>query len=397
MTPFEKLPESKELPDPLVKLDGTKVGDAQMWRRERRPEIQRLFEHYMFGKAPGTPAGMAYNIDREDKGYFGGKATLKEIRIRLGSGRPVIHLLLITPNSKKPSPVFVGLNFHGNHTTLADPKIHLTKHWVRKAKDNVASDADRGSSAKKWPFEQAIDRGYGIATFYQGDIDPDRKDEWGDGIHPHYYEEGQTKPGPHEWGCIAAWAWGLSRVADILERDKSVDRDRICVMGFSRNGKTALLAGALDERFALTVSNHSGCGGAAISRRRMGETVAVINKNFPHWFCDEFTKFGDNEDKLPFDQHMLLSLIAPRPVLVCSATEDKWADPEGEFAACVGASPVYELLGKGKIATTEFPKENQLVDSAVGYHVRPGKHGIGAADWNVFMDFADKHLGSPGG
>lgn len=396
MPPFEQLRSRPELPDPLVSASGTAITDPGSWEKVRRPEIVELFEHYMYGKAPAAPDNLSFVVEREDKGYFGGKATLREVAIKFGpESAPPIYLLLIVPNSGKPAPVFVGLNFNGNHTTLADPKIHLTKTWVGKAKDNVASDADRGSSADRWPFEQAIARGYAIATFYQGDIDPDKKDDWTDGIHPHYYEEGQTHPGPNEWGCIAAWAWGLSRAADYLARDPSIDKNRICVMGHSRNGKTALLAGALDQRFALTVSNQSGCGGAAISRRRMGETVAVINKNFPHWFCDEFVHFDDNEDKLPLDQHMLLALIAPRPLLVCSATEDKWADPEGEFAACVAASPVYKLLGTGGISSTDYPAENQLIDSIVGYHVRPGKHNVGEADWKVFMDFADKHLGKP--
>ena len=268
----------------------------------------------------------------------------------------------------------------------------LPESWVREGDENRATEAERGKHAGRWDFAGAVARGYGIATFYQGDIDPDRKDVWDDGIHPHFYAEGQERPRPEEWGCIAAWAWGLSRATDYLVDDPDIDRNRICVMGFSRNGKTALWAGATDERFALTVSNQSGCGGAAISRRREGETVAVINENFPHWFCDEFVNFGDNEDRLPFDQHLLIALLAPRPVLVCSATGDRWADPEGEFAACVGASPVYELLGAGGIATTDYPRENQLVDSVIGYHVRPGKHGIGPADWKVFFDFADMHL-----
>lgn len=394
-TAFVNLPEQKELPDPLVLTNGQPVKDVTTWEKQRRPEIVALFEHYMFGKAPAAPDNLTFKVDREEKDYFGGKATLKEVTLKFGpEGAPPIHLLLITPNTAKPAPVFVGLNFNGNHTVLADPKVHLTKTWVRNGKDNVASDDQRGTSASRWPFEQAIARGYAIATFYQGDIDPDKKNDWTDGIHPAYYKKGQTEPGPNEWGCIAAWAWGLSRAADYLVQDPAIDKHRICVMGHSRNGKTALLAGALDQRFALTVSNQSGCGGAAISRRRMGETVAVINKNFPHWFCDEFTNFSGNEDKLPLDQHMLVSLIAPRPALVCSATGDTWADPEGEFAACVGASPVYELLGKGKIASTQFPKENHLIDSIVGYHVRPGKHNVGEPDWKVFMDFADKHLGA---
>ncbi len=308
---------------------------------------------------------------------------------------PPLYLLVAIPKSDQPVPAFVGLNFAANHSTTSDPDVKLSEEWLPKrykgVVDNRATDASRGIQDERWPFELAIKRGYAMATLYHGDLDPDFAD-FSNGVHPHFYEEVQTAPAPAEWGAIGAWAWGLSIVASYLIEAPAIDPKRICVMGHSRNGKTALWAGAQDERFALVVSNQSGCGGAALSRRRQGEKLVNINKNFPHWFNDHFPEFDEREDHLPVDQHQLIALIAPRPVLVCSAEEDRWADPAGEFGSCLEANTVYQLLGTNGLAATEMPGANQLVNSRIGYHIRPGKHGIGDADWGVFFDFSDAQL-----
>jgi len=393
----EELKPQAELPDAMVMLDGQKVTTAEKWFTKRRPQIKRLFSHYMFGYTPPAPTNVAAKIERIDRNYFSGKATLKEVTITFGpKGCPPIHLLLVVPNKRnKPAPVFLGLNFKANHALLDDPAIRLSPLWMYKSSkgvvNNRASQASRGTAKERWDIENTINRGYAVATFYNGDIDPDY-DDFSNGLHPYYYKAGQTRPGPNEWGTIAAWAWGLSKAVDYLVTDKDIDKNKIAVMGHSRCGKTALLAGAMDERIAMTISNQSGCGGAALSRRRMGETIKKINNRFGHWFNSEFKKFNDKEDHLPFDQHMLIALIAPRPVLVASAEKDLWADPQGEFLALKEADKVYRFLCSDGLDAESMPPVNTLINSRLGYHIRPGRHGVGPADWKVFCDFADKNL-----
>ncbi len=392
---FETLTLQNQLPDPLMMSDGTRVSSVDQWNSIRRPEIKHLFCHYMYGYAPAGPDNITYKVKRVDPNYLGARATLKQVVINFGpKGTLPINLLLVTPNKVSPAPVFLGLNFMGNHTVLEDPLISLSTVWVsnkgRGVVANRATEASRGTSSSRWPIEVAIDRGYAVATFYYGDIDPDKPD-YLDGVQASYYSDGQVKPAQHQWGSIAAWSWGLSRAVDYLVSDSRIDSKRIAVMGHSRNGKAALLAGAMDERISLVISNQSGCGGASLSRRRFGETVKKINDRFEHWFNAEFKKFNEKEDYLPFDQHMLIALVAPRPVLVASASGDKWADPAGEFMALKAANPAYRLLGTG-VLTDEMPDENILIGNTQAYHIRPGKHDIDSADWKVFMDFADKHF-----
>lgn len=392
-----------ELPDPLVLADGTRVTDPGTWTSKRRPEILELFGTHEYGKSPGRPTNMRFSVRTLEKMALNGKATRKEVSVLLTGedNGPRMDILLYLPNGvNHPVPAFLGLNFSGNHSIHPDPDITLSKRWMRPNQksgivDNRATEASRGRSSSRWPVEKIIARGYGLATVYYGDIEPDFATGWKTGIRsvfPKTKNEGEFAP--DDWGAIGAWAWGLSRALDYMETDADIDQNHVAVLGHSRLGKTSLWAGAQDERFALVISNNSGCGGAALNRRKFGETVQRINTSFPHWFCGNFKLYNGKEDALPLDQHMLLSLIAPRPVYVASAQQDQWADPRGEFLSAKHAEPVYRLLGQQSSGMKEMPQLNSPVGSTIRYHIRSGKHDVTDYDWEQYLSFADRHFGN---
>lgn len=392
---------SFELPDPLVMADGTPVTTAELWTQRRRPEILSLFEAQMYGRSPRTWKAPRVEVIEKGTEALGGKAIRKQLVLDFSDGKTTARwdlLIYLPAKAARPVPMFLGLNFNGNHTIHPDPAIRIPTSWVRAnadagTADNRATEAGRGTSSSRWPVEMILERGYGLATMYYGDIDPDQDDGFRNGIHPIFYQAGQERPAADEWGSIAAWAWGLSRVLDYFETDPDLDHQRTAVMGHSRLGKTSLWAGATDPRFAIVISNNSGCGGAALSRRRFGETVARINTSFPHWFCDNFVQYNGNEDKLPIDQHQLIALMAPRPVYIASAVEDLWADPRGEFLSGYYAAPVYRLLGQNVFSQQASPAVDQPVMTRIGYHLRAGKHDVTDFDWKCYLDFADLHYG----
>ena len=395
------------LPDPLVFVDGSPVSTPRAWRERRRAEILELFQDSVYGRTPDRPYELQIEPGVVDDDALDGKATLKEVELRLlaGSETLVLNLVLFVPNERRsPAPAFLGLNFYGNHSIHPATGITLSGAWMTENDDfgiveHRATERSRGVRSHRWPVELLIDRGYGLVTLYYGDIDPDFDDGFQNGVHRLFDADTNvninvdgTSRRPDAWGSIAAWAFGLSRAMDYLEVDPAIDASRVALMGHSRLGKAALWAGASDERFAVVISNDSGCGGAALSRRQFGETLEAINARFPHWFCRNFHRYNGLEDELPVDQHMLLALIAPRPLYVASAVEDQWADPRGEFLSLKHASAVYELLGAEGLSAEQWPEPDSPITGTLGYHVRTGGHDVTDYDWERFLDFADRHF-----
>jgi hypothetical protein len=387
-----------QLPDVLTRFNGNKVKSEKTWFKKQRPEILKKFTEEEYGKVPGHLKISEVKVWETSDNALKGKAIRRQLSLyfKKDDKNLEVNVLMYLPKSTAKVPVFLAYNFNGNHAINSDPAIRLTESWVENDPsvgfiNNRVTEQSRGFKSDSWPVEEIIKAGYGLVTVYYGDIDPDKNDLT-DGIQPFFYKSGQTRPNPDEWGSIAAWAWGLSRIMDYLETDDLVDSRKVAVLGHSRLGKAALWAGANDQRFAIVVSNESGCGGAALSKRMFGETVERINSSFPHWFCDNFKKYNDKEDLLPVDQHMLLAAIAPRPLYVASAEGDQWADPKGEFLSAKYASAVYELLGLEGLPAKDMPEVDQPVMGTIGYHIRSGKHDLTEYDWQQYLKFADKHF-----
>ena len=387
-----------QLPAILTTQAGKKITNKADWEKIRRPEILSLFSENVYGKTPEKKIPLRFVTTSVNSNALNGKATRKEVTVYFSSDNTYsMNILLYLPNkSPKPVPLFVGLNFSGNQVVNADTGITISNKWMAYGKepafkDHHATEASRGTQSGDWPVEDILDRGYGLATIYYGDLQADSANSFGGSVAKLFYKEGQTKPADDEWGAIGVWAWGLSRAMDYIETDKAVDAKRVAVIGHSRLGKTALWAGAQDRRFALVVSNNSGEGGAAITRRKYGETIEAINSVFPHWFAGNYKAFNNKEDILPVDFHELIALIAPRPVYVASATEDQWADPVGEYQSAYYAGAVYKLYGKTGLTHKQSPVENHPVgDGSIGYHLRKGGHALTPYDWQQYMNFADR-------
>ena len=395
----DKLPAKPDLPDVLTALDGTKTATKEQWNAKRRPELKALFEHYMYGTQPATPAKVSSKVLFDDPKAFGGKGTLREVEITFGPPEwPKIYLLVALPNDRTGGvPCFVGPNFVGNHVYADHASVRIPTAWVPGnapgAKGNIATEAGRGKSLGTWSMEWVISQGYGVATFYCGDIQPDR----------HTVREGMRATMPvvkgkesgDETATVMWWAWGVSRAVDYLVTDKDIDAKRLAVVGHSRLGKTALLAGAFDDRFKVVMPHQAGCGGTGPSRSAANpkaETVKRINTSFPHWFCPHFKAFNDDTTKLPFDQHGLVAICAPRAVLFTNAVKDQWANPGGQFEILKAATPAYKLLGAEGVGADAMPEVGKLLDSRLGYWIREGEHSMTPDDWKAFVAFADKWL-----
>ncbi|MDO6810836.1 acetylxylan esterase [Zobellia galactanivorans] len=384
------------VPDPLLTFSGEAITDSDQWEEKRKLEIYQFFEKQIYGKVPAMLDEYSFEVIEEDNNALGGKAQRKQIAVGLKKNNRSLNfnILLYLPKGNENAPVFLGYNFHGNHTVTDDPKVIVTDAWnandiTLNIQNNKATEASRGSRKNRWAIDKILDNGFGLATVYYGEVDPDKND-FSDGLHSLFYREGQTRPKTNEWGSIAAWAFGLSRAMDYLENDTNISK--VIVFGHSRLGKAALWAGASDPRFDGVISNNSGCGGAALSKRKYGETIGHINNSFPHWFSESFKKYSNKEEILPVDQHQLLALIAPRPLYVASAAEDEWADPKGEFLSAQYATPVYALYGKKGISKSDSPVVDRPIQETLAYHIRSGKHDVTNYDWDQYISWAQNFV-----
>jgi hypothetical protein len=385
------------LPDVLKMPNGKTVTNSKEWQQVQRPFIYHLYEQYQFGRYPAKKINSRFRVLETDNKALDGLATRKQVRIYLHPADTSVYMdvLLYIPNKiKSPAPVFTGYNFSGNHTITTDKNVLLSNRWLywksKGAVNNRATEASRSADTASWQLHSILSKGFALATAYYGDIEPDTATGYTTGIRTTLKDVLNIQP--NEWSAMGAWAWGLSRIADYLQQDKDIDKSRIALIGHSRLGKAALWAGASDPRFALIVSNESGEGGAALSRRWYGETVQIITAKFPHWFATKFKTYGDSVNALPVDAHMLLSLMAPRPLYVASAVEDTWSDPKGEFLSAKEASKVYALFGKKGIDTDSLPALHQPVGGTIRYHLRAGKHAVTGYDWEQYLQFAAEQL-----
>lgn len=382
------------LPDPLTFQNGTKLTSPAEWPK-RRAEIVALFEDQMYGLIPPPPAIMRLEL-LESSEVFGGRAIRKQVRMWFrndNTGPKIDWIFFIPKNAPGPVPAFIGLNFYGNQEIDADPAIRVCEGWLRDnpkhfVTDHRASEKSRGLNPKSWPFEMLVTRGYAMVTACYGDIAPDDKDLYTNGVHVLFPP---STPGVgNNTTAIAAWAWGLMRGMDMLEKEPAIDTKRVAVIGCSRLAKTALLAGAKDERFAVVIPNQTGGGGVPLAKRDYGENVSTQNAMFPHWFCGNFRQYSDNEAAMPFDQHMLLTACAPRKLYV-SSFPGKWFDPYGEFLSMKAAEPVWQFLGHPGLPAAQWPEElSPAMSTHLAYHRRPLEHGIATYDWQCYLAFTDR-------
>lgn len=370
-----------DLPDPLITAEGNRISTPEEWMNIRRPQILSLFSNLIYGHipTPEKPIQTEFEVVNKDMEFMNGKATRKDIAIRFSNEYGAVDMLVLAfvPNqTNKPTPAIMLHSFNNTRSHDFDPH---PKH--------------SGRLRNGWPLGELLDRGYAFVVVYQQDLVGHNEVEFLGGIHRLFYKEGQSFPKAQEWGVLSAVAWGAMRAMDYIETDTDIDHARVAIMGHSKMGKAALWTAAQDQRFALAISAQSGCAGAALWRRKSGETLEKMVTRFPYWLCRNAWKFVNQEEDLPIDQHMLLALIAPRPVYVASGVEDTWADPHGEYLSAYHASQVYELLGKKGLSSQKRPEPNQpILEGDVGYHIRPGGHSVELYDWEMFLKFADNHL-----
>jgi len=382
------------LPDPLMLSNGKRVSDAKTWLKYRRPEVLKLFEDIQFGKMPPRPRDLEFDVFDKGTPAFNGKAVRKQVTVYFTKDHAhKMDLLIYLPAKVKKAPLLLSISFAAPNQIVDDLAVRVGEIWGR---DNKLAKADRPTPFGKINVEQFIDAGFGFATVYYGDIEPDFKDGIRYGIRSVYLKPGQTSVANNEWGAISAWAWGLSRAMDYFDTDKDIDSKRVALQGASRLGKTVLWAGAHDTRFAMVIASVSGESGAALSRRNFGETVAHMTDptRYLYQFAPNYHSYANRVDELPVDAHMLVALIAPRPLLLQTGSTDLWSDPKGEYLAAVAAEPVYRLFGKTgpSGSTPPNPKDESLLLNDLGYYMHEGPHGVQPGDWTLFVKYMKKFL-----
>lgn len=379
-----------ELPNPLA-TDNGRAAYRKLWEDSLRAKTLQTFRDHVYGNVPAeavSPQVTYKTVDQYQGTHVIGSRI--EARVSAGNAEFTFPFLLYLPKETGADKPAAG-ETSGVKPVPAIVLIH------NRAFPDLVGAIERPSAFV--PVEAIVKRGYAIAIFHTSDVDPDRKDGFKEGIRGFYArakhgeDADESVRGTTDWGSLGAWAWGASRVMDHLQTVPQIDTRRVAVIGHSRGGKTAAWAAASDTRFAAALVNESGCGGAAISRRRYGETIARITSSFPHWFCKRLNDYADAEDKLPVDQHQLMGLIAPRAVVVGSAAEDLWADPKGEYLSLVHAAPVFKIFGLDTITDPTMPPLTQpRFVGQTGYFIRPGAHALHEGDWMGYLDFLDDRM-----
>jgi hypothetical protein len=379
-------------PDPLLTLSGKPVRTAADWSRLRRPEVKALLEDNQFGHTPTAAVSTTYDVWDKATPAFDGLATRRQATLHFTSarGKADIDVLLYTPTAATgPSPVIVMLNFSPNIVMVDDPGVREVTGWDASGKQIPGHTA---RAIARPDVKGFLAHGYAVALVYYGQIDPDVAGQADKGVRALFGSVDETNRAPTDWGSVGAWAWGVSQVVTWLQSEDAIDDSKIALYGISRLGKTVLWAGATDSRIAITIASCSGEGGAALSRRNYGETIAHVAAAFPYWFAPRWRDFAANPAAAPVDANLVLSLIAPRPLLLITASEDSWSDPYGEFLAARSASRVYALFGKSGIANAAYPPLDTPILTDIGFVTHKGPHGPAPSDLKTMLDFMDKYF-----
>jgi hypothetical protein len=390
------------LPDPLKPDNGQAVKDAKTWTQQRRPQLLKYYESQIYGRVPATAPKVTWQVVRNDASALGGVAILKELAGHMGGpdGPPIAVSLYTPAKAAKPVPTLISISFNfpaggrGRGRGVATTSTNVPTREGAPAPSTNTSGAGGGAALRGTPAE-LISHGFGYARIIYNSIETDIEGQTNVNLARKVaLAPGQTAPAPDEWGAIAAWAWGISRVVDYLETDSAVDSKRIAITGVSRLGKTVLWAGANDTRIALVIASCSGEGGAALARRNYGETIAhlVAPARYPYQFAGNYATYAKDPGELAVDTHCLIALVAPRPLLLQTGDTDRWSDPKGEFLAAAAARPVYELLGKHGPKDDKMPLAGRLAGDTLAYYMHAGGHGTVPSDWDIYLKFLEQHL-----